>query len=157
MKDKQFLVTGYRLIDSPEYRKLMTKRKGMEMTYQWLRRNIVRAPMKDKYKNEVYDEYFVKRHLIAATIKEEKLAEDLFISRSTLRENLKDLNEAGFIKIQDLKTKTRGDGAQRPQKVYVLGKWITEINLNDEEEYKELMYVFDVINKSLFVDNDGPV
>ena len=47
MADKQFLVTGFNLIDDDDYRRIMTSNKGIEMTYQWLKRNIVRAPMRN--------------------------------------------------------------------------------------------------------------
>jgi GTP-sensing pleiotropic transcriptional regulator CodY len=146
MKDNQFLVIGYNLLDSKEYRNIMTKRKGMEMTYQWLRRHIVRAPMRNIYGNEVYKEYFLNGSL-AASIGEEQLAQDLGISRSCVRDNLKDLDEAGLIKIKELTSKTRMGSAQKKQKVYILGKWVTETDLNGHERYAEFMLAFDLINK----------
>jgi hypothetical protein len=144
MKDNQFIVIGYNLLDSREYREIMTKRKGMEMTYQWLRRHIVRAPMRNIYGNEVYKEYFLNGSL-AASIGEEQLAQDLNISRSCIRDNLQDLAEAGLLKIKELKSKSRGDGAQKKQKVYVLGKWVTETDLNGHERYSEFMLAFDLL------------
>lgn len=147
MKDNQFIVIGYTLLDNDEYRKIMTTRKGMEMTYQWLKRNIVRAPMNNAYSKEVYSEYFLKGYL-AVSIGEEQLAEDLFISRHCIRDNLNDLQEAGLIKIKELSTKTRGGGAQKKQKVYVLGRWVTETDLQGRERYKEFMYAFDILNKA---------
>ena len=148
MRDDQFIVTSFNLLDNEEYRQLMTKRKGMEMTFNWLRRNIVRAPMKNVYGNEVYNEYFLKGFL-ATSIGEEQLAEDLFISRHCVRDNLKDLADAGVIKIKNLKSKSRGDGAQKKQKVYILGRWINKSDLNGREKYCEFMYVFDLITHRL--------
>jgi hypothetical protein len=148
MKENQFIVIGYNLMDNDDYRKIMTKRKGIEMTYQWLRRHIVRAPMRNMYGNEIYNTYFIKGRL-AASIGEEQLAEDLNLSRSCVRDNLKDLQDAGLIKIKELSHKSRGEGAQRKQKVYILGKWVTETDLNGHERYAEFMYAFDLINDKL--------
>ena len=145
MKDNQFLVIGYDLLDSEDYRKIMTKRKGIEITYQWLRRHIVRAPMRNVYGNEVYSKYFLKGYL-AASIGEEQLSADLFISRSCVRDNLQDLSKAGLIKIKELNSKSRGGGAQKKQKVYVLGRWVTETDLNGHEHYAEFMYSLDLLN-----------
>jgi hypothetical protein len=146
MKDSQFIVIGYNLLDSDTYRKIMTSRKGMEMTYQWLKRHIVRAPMRNAYGNEVYNRYFLKGKL-AASLGEEQLAKDLNISRSCVRDNLHDLKKAGLIDIEELETKTRGNGAQKKHKVYILGKWVTETDLNGHERYAEFMLAFDLLNK----------
>lgn len=148
MKENQFIVIGYNLMDNDEYRKIMTKRKGIEMTYQWLRRHIVRAPMRNIYGNEVYKEYFLKG-LLASSIGEEQLSEDLFISRSCVRDNLQDLADAKLIKIKELNSKSRGDSAQKKQKVYVLGRWVTETDLNGHERYAEFMFAFDLLNTKL--------
>jgi hypothetical protein len=148
MKDNQFIVIGYSLLDNDTYRKIMTSRKGIEMTYQWLKRHIVRAPMRNIYGNEVYKEYFLKG-MLAASIGEEQLAIDLNISRSCVRDNLHDLAKSGIIKIKELDSKSRGDGAQKKHKVYVLGRWVTETDLNGHERYAEFMYAFDLLDKPL--------
>jgi hypothetical protein len=146
MKDSQFIVIGYNLLDNDDYRKIMASRKGMEMTYQWLKRHIVRAPMRNIYGNEVYNEYFLKG-MLATSLGEEQLAKDLYISRCCVRDNLKDLDKFGFIKIKELKAKSRGEGAQRKQKVYVLGKWVTETDFKGHERYNEFMFAFDLLNR----------
>jgi hypothetical protein len=146
MKDNQFVVVGYSLLDNDEYRKIMTSRKGMELTYYWLRRNVVRAPMRNVYGKEVYEQYFLKGYL-AASIGEEQLAQDLFISRHCVRDNLRDLEKNGIIKIKELKTKTRGDGAQKKQKVYVLGKWMSETDAKGREKYAQFYYAIDAVEK----------
>jgi hypothetical protein len=144
MRDDQFIITGFSLLDNEEYRHLMTKRKGIEMTYQWLRRNIVRGPMKNVYSNEVYNDYYLKGYL-ATSVGEEQLAEDLNLSRHCVRDNIKDLAGADVIKIRNLKSKSRGDGAQKKQKVYILGRWINKSDLNGREKYSEFVYIFDLI------------
>jgi hypothetical protein len=146
MKDNQFVVVGYSLLDSEKYRKIMTSRKGMELTYYWLRRNVVRAPMRNVYAREVYERYFLKGYL-AASIGEEQLARDLFISRHCVRDNLKDLEKHGIIKIKELKTKTRGEGAQKKQKVYIVGKWVSETDLQGREKYAQFYYIVDAMEK----------
>ena len=151
MKDKQFIVIGYRLIDNDEYRKVMTSNKGIEMTYQWLRKNIVRAPMRNAYCREVFDNYYMNG-ILAASINEKELAKKLFISNHTLRRNINILKEYKFIEVENLKTKTGGTN-QKPQKVYKLGKWISEVDFEGAEKVTELLYVFDILKGPIFVRN----
>ena len=146
MKDKHFLVTGFNLIDNEKYRKVMTSNKGIEMTYQWLKRKIVRAPMRNAYCREVFDKYYMKG-VLATTANEKELASKLFISNNTVRRNIEILEKEGFIKVEDLKTKVRGPG-QRAQKVYKLGRWLSEIDLNGDEKIVEFMLVFDILTEA---------
>jgi predicted transcriptional regulator len=148
MSDKQFLVTGFKLIDNDTYRKVMTSNKGIEMTYQWLKRHIVRAPMRNVYCREVFDKYYMKG-VLATTANEKELANKLFISNRTVRRNIEILESNGFIKVEDLKTKVRGPG-QRPQKVYKLGRWLSEINHEGDEKIVEFMSVFDILTEAEF-------
>lgn len=148
MRDKQFIIIGYDLLDNDQYRKVMTSNKGIEMTYTWLRKNIIRAPMRDAYAREVFDRYFMKG-VLAASINEKTLAKKLFISNNTLRRNIQILKDNKFIKIDTLTTKTGGKN-QRPQKVYKLGRWVTETNLKDDERVVEFLYVFDILKGPIF-------
>ncbi len=144
MKDKQFLVIGFSLIDNKHYRKIMTSSKGIEMTYQWLRRNVVRAPMMNKYANYVYKNYFLKG-ILAVSINTDQLSKSLFLSKPTVLKNLDILHKEGLIKIDNLDT-SRG-GNQNPQRAYKLGKWLTEIDTEGNEKYNEFFYAFDIISR----------
>lgn len=148
MKDTQFLVIGFSMLDNEDYREIMTSNKGIEMTYQWLRRNIVRAPMNNPYSNEVYKRFFLKGYL-AVSICEEDLATKLFISRPTLRKNLMVLNKNGFIRIKQSIIKATNP-TQKSQNVYILGKWKNEIFLNNEERYTEFLFSYDILKKPIF-------
>ena len=148
MKDSQFIVTAYNLIDSEDYRKIMTSSKGIEMTYQWLRRNIVRAPMRNPRALEVHEKYFLKGYL-AVSINERQLSESLFISRSTLKKNLNILVDSKILKVGESDVISRG-GNQQAQKVYILGKWSTDIDLKGNEKYKEFLLAFDLVETPLF-------
>ena len=97
MKDKQYIVIGYDVINNDTYRKVMTSNKGIEMTYQWLRRRIIRAPMVNLYGREVFDKYYM-HGILATSINEKDLAKKLFISNNTLRRNLEILEKNNFIK-----------------------------------------------------------
>ena len=148
MKDKQFIVIGYSILENDDYRKVMTSNKGIEMTYQWLRKNIVRAPMRNAYGREVFDKYYMNG-LLACSISEKDLAKKLFISNNTLRRNLEILENEGFIKVEKLETKTGGKN-QKPQKVYKLGRWVSEIDLSGEEKIAEFLYMFDLMESTIF-------
>lgn len=146
MKDNQFIVIGYNLLDHHEYRKIMTSSKGIEMTYQYLRRHIIRAPMRNAYKREVFDRYYMNG-VLAATSNEEELAESLFISRGTLRKNISILSENNLISVEKLETKFRGK-TQNSQNVYILGRWLSEMDLSGEEKIVEFMKAFDILTTS---------
>jgi hypothetical protein len=146
MKDNQFIVIGYNLLDNHRYRKIMTSSKGIELTYQYLRRHIVRAPMRNAYKREVFDKYYMNG-MLATTSNEEELAENLFISRGTLRKNISILKEHKLISVEKLETKFRGK-TQNAQNVYILGRWMSEMDLNGEEKIVEFMKAFDILTES---------
>jgi hypothetical protein len=90
-------------MDNDKYRRVMASNKGIEITYQFLRRHIIRAPMKDVYKREVFDKYFMKGKL-ASTINERDLAAKLFLSNRTVRRNIEILKENNFLKGGELKS-----------------------------------------------------
>jgi hypothetical protein len=147
--EKNFMTLGFELIDSKEYRKIMTSNKGIEMTYQFLRRHIIRAPMKHKAKNDVYKNYFLNGKL-ATTITLEHLAEFLFLNRKTVKKNIDLLVDFKFIIQHDMTVKFR-EGPQRFQKVYELGRWYTESDLNDQNEtYHEFIYANNVVRSPIF-------
>lgn len=146
MKDNQFVVTGFDMIENITYIKTMTSSKGIEMTYQWLRRNIIRAPMRNKYANEVYNRFFLKG-ILATTINTDKFSKRLFISRNTLMKNLDILEKNGLIEKLDCDFKAHGEG-QIAQKVYKLGTWKTIPDSDGEEHYKEFLKALDLITKN---------
>jgi hypothetical protein len=148
MTDRHFLITSFRLMDNDKYRRVMASNKGIEITYQFLRRHIIRAPMKDVYKREVFDKYFMKGKL-ASTINERDLAAKLFLSNRTVRRNIEILKENNFLKVGSLKVKP-GGSKQRPQNVYVLGRWVSETDFKGEETTKEYLFVFDILDSILF-------
>ena len=145
MRDNQFLVIGFSLIDNDFYRRVMASSKGIEMTYQWLRRNIVRAPMRNRYAMYVYEHYFTKG-VLATSINTDQLAKDLFLSKPTVLKNLELLAEAGLIKI-DAAEASRG-GNQNPQRIYKFGRWIDE-----NGKYNEYYYTFDIVAKEEIYGN----
>lgn len=148
MGERLFLVTSFNLIDNEKYRSVMVSNKGIEMTYMYLRRNIIRAPMRDVYKREVFDKYYMKGKL-ATTSNEKDLSKKLFISNHTIRRNMEILEKNKFIEIENLNVRPGGPG-QKPQKVYVLGRWISEIDLEGEEHTSEFLFVFDILKSEIF-------
>lgn len=146
MKDNQFIVIGYNLLDNDDYRRIMTSSKGIEMTYQWLRRNIIRAPMRNAYKREVFDKYYMNG-ILATTSNEKELAADLYISNNTLRKNVNILAENKLISVEKLETKFRGK-TQNSQNVYIIGRWMSELDLKGKEKIVEFMKAFDILTES---------
>jgi predicted ArsR family transcriptional regulator len=82
--------------------------------------------------------------ILATTSNEKDLAAKLYISNNTLRKNISILEEKGFIKVERLKTKP-GGASQHAQKVYKLGRWVSEDDLQGNELVKEFLYVFDIL------------
>ncbi len=146
--NNQFIVTGFSLLDNKKYITLMTSNKGIEMTYTILRRHIVRAPMKDAYAKDVYEKYFLKG-ILASSIRGEKLSNILSLSRTTVVKNLNLLEKAGVIKIKQIDSKAGHD-----QNVYILGRWITEINETDTEVVKEYLKIYDLLQEDGFLEKD---
>ena len=145
-KKINYLLTKFEVIDRSEYRHLMTSNKGIQMTYEWLKRHIIRAPMKTPWLNEIYENFYLK-NLLASSITQEDLAEDLNLSVTTIKKNLALLESAKAVVVKKLKTKKR-EGAQKPQHVYILGKWKTYIDDDGKEKYRE----FDRLKDVLFDD-----
>jgi predicted transcriptional regulator len=148
LKDNQFIVTGFSLLDNKKYIALMTSNKGIEMTYTILRRHIVRAPMKDEYAKDVYEKYFLKG-VLASSMRGEKLASILSLSRTTVVKNLNLLEKAGVVKIKQIDSKAGHD-----QNVYILGRWTTEINETDTEVVKEYLKLYDLLQDGNNLEKD---
>lgn len=146
--NNQFIVTGFSLLDNKKYIALMTSNKGIEMTYTILRRHIVRAPMRDAYAKDVYEKYFLKG-VLASSMRGEKLANILSLSRTTVKKNLAILEKAGVIKIKQIDSKAGHD-----QNVYILGRWTTEINETDTEVVKEYLKIFDLLQDEKTLEKD---
>jgi DNA-binding transcriptional ArsR family regulator len=134
-KNIQFIKVEFNTMDYKDYRYLMTSNKGIEMTYQWLRRYIVRSPMKTPWLNEVYEKYYLKGKL-ASSVTIETLMEDLNLAKDTILKNLKILKDNGIMDVAELDTK-KHKGMQKKQKVYIFGKWKTHINEEGKEIYNE--------------------
>jgi predicted transcriptional regulator len=146
--NNQFIVTGFSLLDNKKYIALMTSNKGIEMTYTILRRHIVRAPMRDAYAKDVYEKYFLKG-VLASSMRGEKLASILSLSRTTVKKNLAILEKAKVLEIEQIDSKAGHD-----QNVYILGKWTTEINETDTEVVKEYLKIFDLLQDEKSLEKD---
>jgi hypothetical protein len=141
--NRRFLVVEFAILENQRYRHLMTSAKGIEMTYQWLRHYIIRGPMMDPCKLEVFYTYYLDGWL-ATTIREETLAKQLNISRALLRRNIEALKQANLIIVKKLKHR-KGGKKQRAQNVYVLGKWKSEKDLAGNETIVEFLFEQDYL------------
>lgn len=143
MSKEQFLTMSFDIFDNKKFRRTMSENKGVMMTWLWLRRNIVRAPMDSPYLRKVYDICYMNG-MLATTIPFTKLMKILCVSDKTLTKNINVLKNNGYIKIMYLDNKK--PSAHKPQNVYVLGKWKKYINVDGMEVTSEFMFVDDVIS-----------
>jgi DNA-binding transcriptional ArsR family regulator len=109
--------------------------------------------MIDPCSREVFDKYYM-HNLLGVSITEEKLAEKLFLSRPTIHKNLEILDKGGLIDIEELETK-KGGSKQVPQRVYILGRWVSEIDLKGEEKVREYLYAFNLLKSDIFTINQA--
>lgn len=146
------LYTDFGTIDNDLYRQVMTSNKGIEMTYQYLRRNIVRGEMTNRYGNEVYNKFY-RNGKLAASISEKELSKKLFVSNHTIRRNIEILSDCKLIKVDELSFRV-GGSFKKSQKVYILGDWTTTLNDKGDDRKVEYLYSVDIFNNPFNKDKD---
>mgnify|MGYP006294876851 FL=1 len=111
-----FLRIPYELLDNPDYLEFMSTKKFR--TYMYLQRYIVRG-FRHPVAVDIYHEFYVFRKELAASIPLSKIADDLHISKSTVRDHIKALEKDGLIRMDEIAADQSNDG--RHHNVYVLG------------------------------------
>ena len=122
--DDQFIPVSFSLLDNPAFRNgLMTKKRFR--TYLWLRRHVVRGhKLGDPC--DVFSNYWMNDEL-AASMKLEKIAKDLGLSKSTVSDHIRQLENDGIITVDEVSASDAPDG--KAHLVFILG---TCVNGNEE-------------------------
>jgi DNA-binding transcriptional ArsR family regulator len=128
----QFIPVPFKLLDNPGFRNgLMTKKRFR--TYLWLRRYVVRGP---KYNDPcgLFQNYWLKRKL-AVSMKVDKIAKDLGLSKSTVSDHIRQLENDGIITVDEVSASEALD--DKAHLVFVLGtcvhgqeKWLIDSVFN---------------------------
>ena len=121
----QFIPVSFSLLDNQDFRNgLMTKKRFR--TYLWLRRHVVRGR---KYNDPcgIFQNYWMNGEL-AVSMKLDKIAEDLNLSKSTLSDHIRQLENDGIITVDKVPASDAPDG--KPHLVFVLGNCA-----NDKENW----------------------
>ena len=114
--DDQFISLPFKFLDNPKFRNgLMTKRRFR--TYLWLRRYVIRG-RKCNDPCDVFFNYWMDGEL-AASMKLEKIADDLNISKSTVSDHIRQLEKDGIIAVDKVSASEAYDG--KPHLVFILG------------------------------------
>jgi DNA-binding MarR family transcriptional regulator len=121
-----FLKIEFDVLDSRKYIDVMMSGKGVEMLYNILKRYIVRKPAANIYRQEVFNKYYLKGKL-ACAIGQAELVKILGVSKDTIQNNIKILEDAGFIKTDTLKNHIR-NGANKRHRVFILGETKSELD-----------------------------
>jgi DNA-binding transcriptional ArsR family regulator len=126
--DDQFIPVSFGLLDNPKFRNgLMTKKRFR--TYLWLRRHVIRG---DKLGDpcDVFSNYWMNGEL-AISMKLDKIAKDLGISKSTVSDHIRQLENDGIITVDEISASEAQDG--KAHRVFVLGtcvngqeKWLID-------------------------------
>ncbi len=114
--DDQFIPVPFSLLDNPDFRNgLMTKKRFR--TYLWLKRHVVRGR---KYNDpcDVFSNYWMNGEL-ALSMKLEKIADDLNLSKSTVSDHIQQLEKDGIIAVDKVSASEAPDG--KPHLVFILG------------------------------------
>jgi len=112
----QFIPIPFELLDNQEFRNgYMTKKRFR--TYLWLRRNVIRGHKKND-PCDLYLDYWMQGKL-ATSITLDKLAKDLNLSRSTVSDHIKQLEQDGVISVETVDASDTKDGRQH--NVLILG------------------------------------
>jgi DNA-binding transcriptional ArsR family regulator len=122
--DDQFIPVSFSLLDNPGFRNgLMTKKRFR--TYLWLRRHVVRG---QKFNDPcgIFPNYWMNDEL-AASMKLDKIAKDLSLSKSTASDHIRQLENDGIITVDEVPASDAPDG--KTHLVFVLG---TCVNGNEE-------------------------
>jgi DNA-binding transcriptional ArsR family regulator len=94
--DCQFIPVSFSLLDNPKFRNgLMTKKRFR--TYLWLRRHVIRG-CKFNDPCDVFQYYWLNGEL-AASVKLDKIATDLGMSKSTVSDHIRQLENDGIITV----------------------------------------------------------
>ena len=126
--DNQFIPVSFSLLDNPKFRNgLMIKKRFR--TYLWLRRHVVRGhKLGDPC--DVFSNYWMNGEL-AVSMKLEKIAKDLGLSKSTVSDHIRQLEKDGIITVDELSASEALDG--KAHLVFVLGtcvngqeKWLID-------------------------------
>ena len=123
--DDQFIPISLSLLDNPKFRNgLMTKKRFR--TYLWLRRHVVRGR---KYNDPcgIFLNYLMNGEL-AVSVKLDKIAKDLRLSKSTVSDHIRQLENDGIITVDKVPASDAPDG--KPHLVVVLGNCV-----NDKENW----------------------
>jgi DNA-binding transcriptional ArsR family regulator len=114
--DDQFIQLPIKLLDNPKFRNgLMTKRRFR--TYLWLRRYVSRG-RKCNDPCDVFSNYWMNGEL-ALSMKLEKIADDLNLSKSTVSDHIRQLEKDGIIAVDKVSASEAYDG--KPHLVFILG------------------------------------
>ena len=126
--DDQFIPLPIKLLDNPKFRnELMTKKRFR--TYLWLRRYAIRGS-KCNDPCDVFFNYWMNGEL-ALSMKLEKIADDLNLSKSTVSDHIRQLEKDGIITVDKVSASDAHDG--NPHLVFILGtcagdqeKWLID-------------------------------
>ena len=122
--DNQFIPVSFSLLDNSGFRNgLMIKKRFR--TYLWLRRHVVRAHKLGDPCN-VFSNYWLNGEL-ALSMKLEKIAKDLSLSKSTVSDHIRQLENDGIITVDEVSASDASDG--KAHLVFILG---TCVNGNEE-------------------------
>ncbi len=112
----QFIQIPFKLLNNPKFRNgLMTKRRFR--TYLWLRRYVIRG-RKCNDPCDVFSNYWMNGEL-AASMKLEKIADDLNLSKSTVSDHIRQLEKDGIITVDEVSASEAPDG--KAHLVFILG------------------------------------
>jgi len=126
--DDQFIPVSFCLLDNPGFRNgLMTKKRFR--TYLWLRRHVIRGH-KIGDPCDVFSNYWISGEL-AASMRLEKIAKDLGLSKSTVSDHIRQLENEGIITVNKIEASEAPDG--KTHLVFILGtcangheKWLID-------------------------------
>ena len=137
--DDQFIPVSFSLLDNPDFRNgLMTKKRFR--TYLWLRRHVVRGR---KYNDPcgIFPNYWINGEL-AVSMKLDKIAKDLSLSKSTVSDHIRQLENDGIITVDEVSAADAPDG--KAHLVFILGTCV-----NGQEKW----LIDDVFNGSKIKSN----
>ena len=126
--DDQFIPISFSLLDNPGFRNgLMIKKRFR--TYLWLRRHVVRGPnINDPC--DVFSNYRMNGEL-AVSMKLDKIAKDLGLSKSTVSDHIRQLENDDIITVDEVSASDAPDS--KAHLVFILGtcvngqeKWLID-------------------------------
>ena len=126
--DNQFIPVSFSLLDNTKFRNGLMIKKHFR-TYLWLRRQVVRGH-KIGDPCDVFSSYWMNGKL-AASMKLEKIAKDLGLSKSTVSDHIRQLEKDGIITVDGVSASEAPDG--KAHLVFILGtcvngqeKWLID-------------------------------